>query len=189
MRGQRATVVDQVDILDPTKFNGRCAVPRGGVTVQKNSGKQAETVGIPDFSIVEGRSPPESTADQPRCKTRRIRTAFTLEQLRVLEHSFRASHYLSVFERYGIATALQLTETQVKIWFQNRRTKWKKENKDNVSDDQEQAGPCYGLPHADPASLHGLPTRYCHTVPMCSQPALMPSVLSHHHHHHLHHVF
>ncbi|XP_023701331.1 homeobox protein pnx isoform X1 [Paramormyrops kingsleyae] len=181
-----------VDILDPTKFNGSRTVPRGGVTVQKNNGKQAEAVGIPDCSIVEGQSPPESTADQlrvteePRCKTRRIRTAFSLEQLRVLEHSFRASHYLSVFERYGIATALQLSETQVKIWFQNRRTKWKKENKDNVADDQERAVSYYGLPHTDPASSHGPPTPYYHTVPMCSQPALMPST---HHHHHLRHVF
>lgn len=156
-------------------------------------GKQAETAGIPDCSIVEGQSVSESTADQlgftekPRCKARRVRTAFTPEQLRALEHSFRASRYLSVFERYGIATALQLSETQVKIWFQNRRTKWKKENKDNVADDQERAVACYGLPHTDPANSHGLP--YCHTVPLCSQPALMPSTLSYHHHHHLRHVF
>lgn len=60
-------------------------------------------------------------------KGRRIRTAFTVEQLHVLEHSFQRCHYLSVLERHSIASALCLTETQVKIWFQNRRTKWKKE--------------------------------------------------------------
>uniref|UniRef100_A0A3Q3GFZ6 Posterior neuron-specific homeobox n=1 Tax=Kryptolebias marmoratus TaxID=37003 RepID=A0A3Q3GFZ6_KRYMA len=60
-------------------------------------------------------------------KGRRLRTAFTLEQLQVLEHSFQRCRYLSVLERHSIASALRLSETQVKIWFQNRRTKWKKE--------------------------------------------------------------
>lgn len=62
-----------------------------------------------------------------KIKGRRMRTAFTLDQLHVLERSFQSSHYLSVFERHVIAKALELSETQVKIWFQNRRTKWKKE--------------------------------------------------------------
>uniref|UniRef100_A0A8C3A8Q8 Posterior neuron-specific homeobox n=1 Tax=Cyclopterus lumpus TaxID=8103 RepID=A0A8C3A8Q8_CYCLU len=60
--------------------------------------------------------------------SRRVRTAFSLEQLHTLERSFRRCHYLSVLERHTVASALRLSETQVKIWFQNRRTKWKKEN-------------------------------------------------------------
>lgn len=63
----------------------------------------------------------------PKAKRRRLRTAFTLEQLQTLELSFQRCHYLSVLERHTIASALRLSETQVKIWFQNRRTKWKKE--------------------------------------------------------------
>jgi len=61
-------------------------------------------------------------------KTRRVRTAFTYEQLVALENKFRQTRYLSVCERLALALALRLTETQVKIWFQNRRTKWKKQN-------------------------------------------------------------
>ncbi|XP_039196386.1 NK1 transcription factor-related protein 2 [Crotalus tigris] len=66
---------------------------------------------------------------EPNCaKPRRARTAFTYDQLVALENKFRATRYLSVCERLNLALSLRLTETQVKIWFQNRRTKWKKQN-------------------------------------------------------------
>ena len=61
-------------------------------------------------------------------KPRRARTAFTYEQLVALENKFKTTRYLSVCERLNLALSLNLTETQVKIWFQNRRTKWKKQN-------------------------------------------------------------
>jgi len=61
-------------------------------------------------------------------KSRRARTAFTYEQLVALENKFKTTRYLSVCERLNLALSLNLTETQVKIWFQNRRTKWKKQN-------------------------------------------------------------
>ncbi|TNN63339.1 NK1 transcription factor-related protein 2 [Liparis tanakae] len=66
--------------------------------------------------------------DQACAKPRRARTAFTYEQLVALENKFRSTRYLSVCERLNLALSLSLTETQVKIWFQNRRTKWKKQN-------------------------------------------------------------
>ncbi|XP_032169350.1 NK1 transcription factor-related protein 2 [Neovison vison] len=72
---------------------------------------------------------PRRRRSEPRCaKPRRARTAFTYEQLVALENKFRATRYLSVCERLNLALSLSLTETQVKIWFQNRRTKWKKQN-------------------------------------------------------------
>ena len=61
-------------------------------------------------------------------KQRRARTAFTYEQLVALENKFKTTRYLSVCERLNLALSLSLTETQIKIWFQNRRTKWKKQN-------------------------------------------------------------
>ncbi|XP_012497862.1 PREDICTED: NK1 transcription factor-related protein 2 [Propithecus coquereli] len=72
---------------------------------------------------------PRRRRAEPNCaKPRRARTAFTYEQLVALENKFRATRYLSVCERLNLALSLSLTETQVKIWFQNRRTKWKKQN-------------------------------------------------------------
>ena len=85
-------------------------------------------------------------------KPRRARTAFTYEQLVALENKFKTTRYLSVCERLNLALQLSLTETQVKIWFQNRRTKWKKQNPgldvnsppSSTAGQQQQHSPVYG---------------------------------------------
>jgi len=60
-------------------------------------------------------------------KIRRRRTAFTSSQLKSLEEKFHDKKYLTITERNSLAKGLNLTDTQVKTWFQNRRTKWKKQ--------------------------------------------------------------
>ncbi|KAK3705679.1 hypothetical protein QZH41_009508 [Actinostola sp. cb2023] len=62
-------------------------------------------------------------------KKKKARTTFTGRQIFELEKQFDAKKYLTATERSDMATLLNVTETQVKIWFQNRRTKWKKQEK------------------------------------------------------------
>jgi homeobox protein Nkx-1 len=90
----------------------------------ESCGSSPETEAGHDPSHLKRRRSDQLCANKPR----RARTAFTYEQLVALENKFRATRYLSVCERLNLALSLSLTETQVKIWFQNRRTKWKKQN-------------------------------------------------------------
>lgn len=54
-------------------------------------------------------------------KQRKARTAFTDHQLQTLEKSFERQKYLSVQDRMELANKLNLSDTQVKTWYQNRR--------------------------------------------------------------------
>ncbi|XP_076586696.1 barH-like homeobox 1a [Chaetodon auriga] len=111
-------------------------------------------------------------------KPRKARTAFSDQQLSRLERSFQKQKYLSVQDRMELAASLQLSDTQVKTWYQNRRTKWKRQS-------------AVGLELLAPAGRMFLPAHYlCPPAPPTLDlylyrshaphpPALLPRVLTH----------
>ncbi|XP_012251842.2 homeobox protein vex1 [Athalia rosae] len=88
------------------------------------------------------------TSDEDRKK--RPRTAFTAAQIKSLEAEFERNKYLSVAKRLQLSKSLKLTETQIKIWFQNRRTKWKRKYTNDVELFAQQYYSSLGIPAPRP---------------------------------------
>uniref|UniRef100_A0A7I4Y474 Homeobox domain-containing protein n=1 Tax=Haemonchus contortus TaxID=6289 RepID=A0A7I4Y474_HAECO len=101
----------------------------------------------------------------PRLNKKRSRTTFSQAQLHILEEAFARQQYLVGSERLRLAGLLNIGATQVKVWFQNRRIRWRREQRQMLLNvHHEQLPPVENVEESSRSSVN-----QGHVVESCGQ--------------------
>ncbi|XP_066534369.1 homeobox protein vent1-like [Hoplias malabaricus] len=145
-----------------------CSSPSVSENSGYSSGYESEAALSECPSVEDG-----DEAEKELGTQRRIRTKFTPEQIDRLEKIFNKQKYLDAGERVKTAHKLNLSETQVRTWFQNRRMKLKREVQEMRAD--------YLVPALTPVLFPCVPAvQHCYSGQRSALPTLMfPAVTLH----------
>ncbi|XP_016894741.1 T-cell leukemia homeobox protein 2 isoform X3 [Cynoglossus semilaevis] len=113
-------------LRDSTGLLADYAFPKGACPAALSPFSVTRRIGHP----YQNRTPP---------KRKKPRTSFSRVQICELEKRFHRQKYLASAERATLAKALKMTDAQVKTWFQNRRTKWRRQTAEEREAERQQA--------------------------------------------------
>ncbi|KAM4709789.1 T-cell leukemia homeobox protein 2 [Discoglossus pictus] len=126
----------------PTPLQGSPAAPTlAGLPLpwmesSRRFNKDRITATVTPFSVTRRIGHPYQNRTPP--KRKKPRTSFSRVQICELEKRFHRQKYLASAERASLAKALRMSDSQVKTWFQNRRTKWRRQTAEERESERQQ---------------------------------------------------
>ncbi|XP_046582070.1 homeobox protein CHOX-CAD-like [Haliotis rubra] len=169
--GYPQPVVTQADsphltVLDNPHPQDSCSPPGTTASLSPGGGNNAKQLRAPFEWMKCSQQAPAPGKTRTKDK---YRVVYSDHQRLELEKEFHYSRYITIRRKAELANQLQLSERQVKIWFQNRRAKERKQNKKKDSTDK--------LSPDSPSEMSGIPQQYSQVSP--TMPNLPPVTSQH----------